>query len=125
MAPDEPRRTILVADDDAEIREVLGLILTDEGYRALLAANGAEALALATSETVDLVLLDVIMPLFDASDFCRAYRDRGGQAPVVLITAANADDIARAVEACDAADHIRKPFEIDTVLMTVARFVRG
>jgi CheY-like chemotaxis protein len=124
MAADNGQRTILVTDDDAGIRDVLRMILADEGYRALPASNGTEALALATSEQVDLILLDVVMPLFDAADFCRAYRDAGGHAPVILVSASNPDEIARAVEACGAADHIRKPFEIDTVLIAVARFVR-
>ena len=80
-------------------------------------------MALATSDDVDLILLDVVMPLFDAADFCRAYRDAGGQAPVVLVTASNPDEADKAVEACGAVGCIRKPFEIDTVLTTVAQWV--
>jgi two-component system, OmpR family, response regulator VanR len=60
--------TILVVDDDPELRELLDVLLADEGYRVLLAAHGSEALNLATSEDVDLIVLDLVMPLFDAAD---------------------------------------------------------
>lgn len=56
----EPR-TILVADDDPAIREVLRLLLTGEGYRVLEAADGGEAIA-QLSDDIDLVILDVMMP---------------------------------------------------------------
>ena len=56
----EPRK-ILVADDDPEIREVLRLLLTGEGYEVLEASDGSEAIALLNS-AVDLVILDVMMP---------------------------------------------------------------
>jgi two-component system OmpR family response regulator len=115
---------ILAVDDDPAILDVLRELLSDEGYRVLTAGDGAEASRLATSEDVGLVLLDLTMPLFDAADFCRDYRAGGGRAPIVLVTAAQPDKVAGAVEACRADDVILKPFMIDEVIETVAGLVR-
>jgi CheY-like chemotaxis protein len=59
----------------------------------------------------------------DGAAFCRAYRERGGRAPVVLITAASEGAVADAVEACGADGSIAKPFEIDEVLSTIERLL--
>jgi DNA-binding response OmpR family regulator len=116
---------VLVADDDPGIRDVLSEILALDGYRVLLAGDGAAALGLAASESPDLILLDLTMPLFDASDFCRTYRGTGGRAPIVLVTAANPDAVEAATVACRADAAILKPFAIDEVLATVAGLLRG
>lgn len=100
------------------------MILTDEGYRVLLASDGAAALDLATSEAPDLSLLDLTMPLFDAAIFCLAYRDGEGTAPVVLNTTSQLPDIEMTVAAYAAAAFIGKPFEIEELLATVARLLR-
>ena len=115
------RPPILVVDDDAGIRDLLELLLSGEGYRVLVAGDGAAAFDLATAEDVDLILLDVVMPLFDAAGFCRAYRATCGTAPVVLISAAPPDVVDAAMEASGAAAAIRKPFEVDELLGIVAR----
>ncbi|HPL27936.1 MAG TPA: response regulator, partial [Anaerolineae bacterium] len=56
---------ILVVDDDATIRELIELALTDEGYEIIAARNGAEALAVVGAAPVDLILLDIRMPIMD------------------------------------------------------------
>jgi DNA-binding response OmpR family regulator len=119
MARGDDPPVVLVADDDPGIRDVLAAMLSDDGYRALVAADGDEALALADSDPPDVILLDLVMPLFDAAGFCRTYRERGGTAPVVLISAAPPDDVEAAVAPCGAASWILKPFDVDVVLRTV------
>jgi CheY-like chemotaxis protein len=57
-------------------------------------------------------------------DFCRAYRERGGRAPVVLVTGADPKIVQTAMEACGAAAYVRKPFDIETLLDTLERLVR-
>jgi CheY-like chemotaxis protein len=118
--PDGP--LILVAEDDQALREIFHELLDDEGYRTIMATNGAEALALALGETPALILLDLDLPLLDGPSFCRAYRERGGAAPIVLVTAANPETVKEALGACGAVAYILKPFEIERVLDTIERF---
>src|SRR5215208_5993571 len=112
---------ILIAEDDPEIRDVLRWLLADAGYRLLLAVDGREAQDLAERERPALILLDLGMPLVSGPDFCLAYRDRGGVAPIVLLTAASPDDVTAAMGVCGAAAYIPKPFEMDALLATIAR----
>jgi DNA-binding response OmpR family regulator len=115
------RACILIAEDERDIRDVLGDLLEDDGHDVALARDGTEALILAHRRRPDLILLDVRMPRLDAEAFCRTYRERGGSAPIVLITAADPDRVAAAVKSCGAADSILKPFDISIVLDTIRR----
>ena len=115
------RPVILVADDDPDIRSILTMLLREEGYRILEAADGQEALDHALSRSVDLILLDLGMPRLTGQGFCQAYRERDGQAPVILITAAHGPAITEALETCGAADCVTKPFDIERLLATIER----
>jgi two-component system, NtrC family, response regulator AtoC len=115
--------TILVIDDDAAIREVLEMLLGDEGYQVAMASNGDHGLDLASNTYFDLILIDLMMPGLGSAEFCRAYRAGGGSAPVILVTAARPADIATAVQRCGAVAYLPKPFVIDAVLETVARHI--
>jgi CheY-like chemotaxis protein len=113
---------ILVADDDDDVRAVLILVLVEEGYVVLEAVDGQQALEIARRSDVDLILLDYAMPALDGAGFCRAYGAGGGRAPVLLLTAANADDAVAAARACGAVAHVPKPFEMDELLGAVERW---
>ena len=123
MSGAAPAPVILVADDDLDIRAVLTILLKDVGYTPVEAADGQDALLLALTRTVDLILLDLAMPRLNGEAFCQAYRDHGGQAPVILLTAANPSDVAATVEACGAVGYIAKPFEIKHLLEMVKSHV--
>jgi CheY-like chemotaxis protein len=120
-SPGEPRPCVLVVDDDRDIRDTLELLLDSEGYRAVAAVDGLHALSVVDHERPDVILLDMAMPGLDGPGFCSAYRSRGGAAPIVFVTAALPTAAAAAVEGCDAASFVAKPFEIDELLETVAR----
>ena len=117
----DSKACILVADDSAVIREVLTTLLDDEGYRTVEAANGRDALDLALSQHVDLIVLDLEMPLLNGHAFCAAYREHGGQAPVLLLTGSSPGAVAAAIDSCGAVGFIPKPFELDEVLTSVER----
>ena len=104
-----PRATVLVVDDDAEIRNLLRLYLEREGHRAVEAADGHAALEAARREVVDLVLLDVMLPGVDGLEICRRLRDVG-DTPIMLLTARSGD--ADKVLGLDlgADDYVVKPF---------------
>jgi CheY-like chemotaxis protein len=115
--------TVLIAEDDPHIRHVLHELLEDEGYVPLLVANGQEALDLALAQPVDVILLDLQMPVLNGEAFCHAYREHGGTAPVVLLTAAAPAIVEAAITACGAAGYIAKPFDLGQVIETVAQHV--
>jgi putative two-component system response regulator len=107
----ETASRVLVVDDLAGNRRVLGAMLASEGYTVSTAANGGEALA-ALAERPDLVLLDVMMPGLDGFEVCRQIKHDSDTRliPVVLITALRcADDRIRGLDA-GADDFISKPF---------------
>jgi CheY-like chemotaxis protein len=111
---------ILVADDDGEICEVLVLLLADEGYRTVTAADGVQALDLASQESPDLILIDLAMPRLDGAGFCQAYLSAGGTAPVVLTSAGHPTSDADRAQTWGAAAFVAKPFDIDRLLTTIA-----
>jgi DNA-binding response OmpR family regulator len=87
----EPRRKILVADDENSIREILSIQLARMGYEVVLAADGVEAVAAYEAEKPDLVLLDVMMPRLNGLNACQQIRmlekKSGRRVPVLFLTA--------------------------------------
>lgn len=111
---------ILVVEDDDSIAELTELALAPEGHEIVRAANGAVALDLLEGTTVDLVLLDVRMPVMDGWTFARAYGERPGpHAPIVVMTAA-AGAARRAAE-IGCAGFLAKPFDLDDLYAVVHR----
>ena len=119
------RPTILIAEDDADIRDLLTDLLDDVGYRVVAAADGLAALDTARSCAPDVILVDAGMPRLNGAEFCRAYRDSSGVAALVLISAMANDVLTATTAACGAAACIPKPFEIVLVLETIAELVGG
>ena len=120
---DAARPRILVAEDDAAIRDLVSDVLEATDYTVVTAEDGAEALGIAHSQSFDLILIDLNMPRVDGETFCRTYREWGGSTPVILLTAATAEDAAAAVETCGAVAYIPKPFDLDELLDIVATHV--
>ena len=113
-------RPILVVDDDATIREALATLLTMEGYRVEMAANGAEALEVVGQELPALVILDMHMPTVDGWAFAKAARARGFDPPILVVTA-TATSAERAAQEIAAAGFMAKPFNISELLEAVER----
>ena len=123
--PNNARPTVVVADDEPGMRNMLRILLDVEGYTVRVAADGAEALVVAAEVAADLILVDLKMPVLGGAEFCQAYRAGGGTSPVILMTASGANAAEAAADACGAAAYITKPFEIEDVLATIARLVRA
>lgn len=87
----DPRRKILVADDENSIREILSIQLARMGYEVVLASDGVEAVAAYEAERPDLVLLDVMMPRLNGLNACQQIRTlekkSGRRVPVLFLTA--------------------------------------
>src|SRR5580765_7712445 len=114
MHPRMPSK-ILVVDDSPTIRKVVSAILARSGYDVVAAADGQSALEVLTGEekqSVDLVLLDFVMPRMNGFQFCRAIRQNGGALatlPVVLMSAKSDKIRDQFVQQTGAMDALSKP----------------
>ena len=112
---------ILVVDDDAGLRRSLSLILSDGGYEVLAASDGPEGLAIAERERPQMILCDVRMPGMSGLEFLDTYREKGGESPVLVMTAYGSLDVAVDAVNRGAADYLSKPFSADEVLLRVRK----
>ncbi|NMH97547.1 response regulator transcription factor [Pseudonocardia acidicola] len=102
------RTSVLLVEDDARIREALGLALDDEDFDVVPAPSGEEALARLRETRVDVVLLDLMLPGIDGLSLCRTLR-AGGDLPIIIITArSDTADVIDGLEA-GADDYVTKP----------------
>jgi len=118
------QRTVLVVEDDRDVRQAIAEVLSDCEYKALHASNGAEALERLRTAPVQpcVILLDIMMPTMDGWQFRAAQRSDPSvkDIPVVILTAhADADTAA---EQMDAAGFLMKPVALDLLLGIVERF---
>jgi DNA-binding NtrC family response regulator len=116
--------TVLIADDSAEMREVLEMRLEEWGYRVLLAADGMEAAELAESEDPDLVLADLVMPGLSGIELLRRLKSESKNRPVILITAEGTIDTAVEAMRQGALDFVKKPLDypmLQSVLETARK----
>ncbi|WP_130868364.1 response regulator transcription factor [Intestinimonas massiliensis (ex Afouda et al. 2020)] len=101
--------SILIAEDDGDIRGLLRLYLESEGYRVLEAENGAKALALAREEVPDMAILDVMMPELNGYELTRALR-KFSDIPILILSAKSQDSDKILGLNLGADDYIAKPF---------------
>jgi DNA-binding NtrC family response regulator len=106
---DQRRPTVLVADDNAEMREVLEMRLQEWGFEVLLASDGQEAVQIAESTAPDLVLADLVMPRMSGLDLLRQLKSDNKHQPVILITAEGTIDTAVEAMKEGAHDFVTKP----------------
>lgn len=115
---------ILVAEDEANIREALADLLESEGYAVRTAADGAVALAAYAQKRPDLLLLDVNMPKMNGFDVCREIRRTDARLPIVMLTARVEEiDKVRGLER-GATDYVTKPYGMNELLARVAAHLR-
>jgi UDP-3-O-[3-hydroxymyristoyl] N-acetylglucosamine deacetylase len=113
--------TVLVVDDEGEIRSSLRGVLSDEGLRVLEAEDGRRALSLVRSERPELVLLDVWMPEVDGIELLRSLQEEPDRPQVIMISGHGSIETAVQATKLGAFDFIEKPFSIDALLQVVNR----
>jgi len=119
-------RTILVVEDEKEIRDLLAHYLRKEGFSPLLASDGESAILKARKEKPDLILLDILLPKADGLKVLRAIRsdDAIGRTPVMMLTA-KGDETDRVVGLeLGADDYIPKPFSPREVVARIKAILR-
>ena len=115
--------SVLIIEDDQNIQELLQMYLKKEGYTVTVAADGGQGLAKFRAIKPDLVLLDVMMPVMNGWDVCKAIRAES-RTPVIMLTAkSELDDKITGLKS-GADDYITKPFEMREVLARIEAVLR-
>ncbi len=115
---------ILVVDDDPEIRKLLARYVESQGFRVLLAANRRELEEALTTHSVDLVVLDVMLPDGSGLDICRDLRAQRSAVPIILLTALK-EDVDRIIGLeIGADDYLGKPFNPRELIARIRAVLR-
>jgi len=124
MASEVLGRSILVVEDDDELRGVLASTLREEGFTIQLAATGSAALEIVEKTPLDLLVVDIGLPDTDGRDLCQALRGRGIRTPVLFLTARDAlvDRIAGFDAGGD--DYLTKPFALVELVVRIQAVLR-
>lgn len=128
MATDDPALAtsarVLVAEDDARVRQSVARVLAFEGYQVEAVADGIAALEAIERSAPDVVVLDVMMPMLDGLSACRQLRASGNRTPVLMLTARS--EVADRVAGLDAGadDYLVKPFALDELLARLRALLR-
>ena len=115
--------TILVCDDDSDIRGAIRIYCIAAGYRVLEAENGEEALEILSREEVSLVLMDVMMPRLDGVEATMRLRGQSN-VPVIFLTARDTPEDELLAFGVGGDDFIRKPYNSAVLLARIARILK-
>jgi two-component system NtrC family response regulator len=117
----ETKKTILLADDDDNLRRVLEFQLSEAGYKILTAADGAEAFEIFINNNFDCVITDLRMPKLSGLELLEKIKNFNTETPVIVITAFGEVETAVSAMKAGAFDYINKPFNRDEILLTLER----
>jgi CheY-like chemotaxis protein len=123
MTAEKPARTVLVVEDDGDIRDELAEVIEDSNYRTIRAANGEVALQkLRGGPRPCVILLDLMMPVMDGREFLAAQQSDAAlkEIPVVVLSAHV--DAALGITQLNAAAFLKKPIDLSELLRTIERF---
>jgi two-component system chemotaxis response regulator CheY len=118
-------KRILLVDDSASVRQVVGIALRREGYVTIEAANGKEAVAMLDQGKLNLIISDVNMPVMNGIEFLKAVKQHPTSkfTPVVMLTTEGQDDMKQQGKAAGAKAWIVKPFNPPQLLDVVSKLI--
>ena len=112
-------KSILVVDDNEDLRELVSSALTQAGYDVFGASNASEGLRIAAQQEPDLVLLDIMMPGMDGLEMLARLRERDKEMPVIVMTAHSTPETVISAMREQACDFLAKPFDMDDLVSAV------
>ena len=118
-------RTVLLVDDEPDVVLIIRGRLTTWGYQVVTATNGQEALDAVNQHPLDLILLDLKMPLMDGPEVCRRLKadPRFSKIPVILITSNSQKAATEELSVIRADDCVIKPFESKELLVKIEKWI--
>ena len=116
--------TILIIDDEPGVRDLLKDALGNVGYQVECATNGADGLDQLRRRSADLCIVDINMPTMNGYEFLEKLRAHDTKTPVLMLTARNSSDDVEQGLRFGADDYVRKPFNIEELLLRVAAILR-
>lgn len=125
MAKENPKKRVVVVDDEVPIARMLKIRLEAQGYEVSLAHDGKHGLDLIQSNHPDLVILDIVLPVIDGFKVCRILKfDATYQnIPVIMLTARSAEESKRLGQQMGADAYFTKPFEPDQLLRKIDELI--
>jgi DNA-binding response OmpR family regulator len=117
-------QTILVIDDDESLRDTIGLMLENEGFRPILAPDGAAGLEQAFAAKPSLILVDLRMPVINGVDVCKRLRASGAHTPVIVLSAVGEEIDKVLLLEIGADDYVVKPFGMRELLARIRAVLR-
>lgn len=114
---------ILIAEDEERLRKLIGKYLKNEGYNIFEASNGKEAIQIFEEEAIDLVILDVMMPLVDGWHTCKTIR-KISNVPIIMLTARSEEDDKILGFELGVDDYVTKPFSTRELLARVKALLK-
>lgn len=116
--------TILVVEDNTDMRELFCTVLSDNGYRSIPASDGQEALDIMEKEYIDLIISDIMMPAMDGYELTRTLREAHQDLPILMVTAKDQfDDMKRGFRA-GTDDYMIKPINVKELILRVEALLR-
>ena len=115
---------ILVVEDNLDLRELLCSALHENGYRAIGAENGEQALSILSGTVVDLVVADIMMPKMNGFELTKAMRDAGILCPLLIVTAREDYDSLQKAFSLGADDYMIKPINVKELIVRVKALLR-
>jgi CheY-like chemotaxis protein len=124
MADKQP--TILIADDEEDIKDVLSLYLEASGFEVITAFDGLDAMERAKEAVPDLILMDVMMPVIDGIEVTRQLKENDStkNIPIILLSAAAQSEMVEKGLNSGAIDYISKPFEPEQVKNAIQQVLK-
>src|ERR1700761_6023208 len=124
MAESKHIPTVLVVDDEPNIRELVQVALSFHGCTVLTAATGHEALRGAEANEPDLIVLDVVLPDLDGFEVCRRLRARGDEVPIIFLPARDTSSDTVQGLALGGDDYVTKPFSVEALVARIRAVLR-
>ena len=115
---------IMVVEDDANTRKLMGTVLCQNGYEPILARDGVEALELMDVRHVDLIILDIMMPRMDGYEFTKTLRESDCNIPILMVTARETLEDKKKGFNLGSDDYMVKPLDEEEMLLRIAALLR-
>lgn len=116
--------TVLIVEDDKNLRRLMDIKLSNEGYKTITAENGKVALEVFSTQHVDISLVDAMMPIMNGYEFVKSVRESGSLMPIIMITAKGTIDDKEQGFMSGVDDYMVKPIDFAEMLMRIKAVLR-